>query len=521
MKTTPSFIFLILAILIGGWMRIYPVAQSPFPINDGGLFYTMTRELQASDWQLPDTTAYNGLGIPFAYPPLGFYLAGFLSELTGWSLLNVFRLLPAILSLLTIPAFYLLARELTTSEFVVSIAVVVFSLLPATFNWTIMGGGITRAPGFLFALLALFNIYRLYTRKECRYIFCTSVLATATVLSHPEPALHTAASALVIWWFFSRNREGVLKSLAVAGLVLLFASPWWVHVLSTGGGSALLAAAATGQHNIGAAFNLLGFNLTAETGLQTMGVLALIGLFITLAQRQLFLPTWFLVIFVSEPRSAPLFLTPLLALFAAIALEAVLRLLADLEGNKRAYATKLSIFESTMPRVAFAVLFAQWTLSSFTLAVIETNTLSLTRADAEAFAWTRGHTPLGSRFLVLTGQQPFTDAISEWFPALTERVSVATVQGQEWDPSKDFQDVLVSSSAVQQCLYRGEACLSDWLSNGGQPFEYVLIRKLSFDSPYRVQTVDVALVGALSASRQYELVYDTREISILIFHCSQ
>jgi hypothetical protein len=95
----PSILFLAVAILIGGTLRLYGVLRSSFPINDGGLFYTMIRDLMANGYHLPVTTSYNHLDLPFAYPPLFLYLTGFLADLTHWGLLNIIRILPAVLFL--------------------------------------------------------------------------------------------------------------------------------------------------------------------------------------------------------------------------------------------------------------------------------------------------------------------------------------------------------------------------------------------------------------------------------------
>ncbi len=54
----PSVLFLILAMIIGGYIRLVAVLKSTFPINDGGLFYIMTRDLAANNWQIPAYTSY-------------------------------------------------------------------------------------------------------------------------------------------------------------------------------------------------------------------------------------------------------------------------------------------------------------------------------------------------------------------------------------------------------------------------------------------------------------------------------
>ncbi|MBW3630096.1 MAG: hypothetical protein KY464_12455 [Gemmatimonadetes bacterium] len=66
--------------------------------------------------------------------------------------------------------------------------------------------------------------------------------------------------------------------------------------------------------------------------------------------------------------------------------------------------------------------------------------------------WIAQTTSASSRFLVITGNgwEPFTawawgiktgwqdDRVSEWFPVLAERVSVATPQAYEWLPDNAF-----------------------------------------------------------------------------------
>ena len=81
-KSDPFLVLgLSLAILLGGFVRLAHVIPNDFPLNDGSLFYTMVQDLRAAHYALPDTTSFNQAGIPFAYPPLGLYLAGFLSDI--------------------------------------------------------------------------------------------------------------------------------------------------------------------------------------------------------------------------------------------------------------------------------------------------------------------------------------------------------------------------------------------------------------------------------------------------------
>src|SRR5258706_7011628 len=129
-----TLLFLFLTILLGFYVRLSNVLQASYPINDGGLFYTMAVDLQANHYILPAITSYNAAGIPFAYPPLAFYLAGLLSDIFGWSLLDMFRILPAIISMAVLPGLYWLPKDPVKSEAQASTAFLFFSLSPCGFS---------------------------------------------------------------------------------------------------------------------------------------------------------------------------------------------------------------------------------------------------------------------------------------------------------------------------------------------------------------------------------------------------
>ena len=47
------------ALFLGGIVRFAPAAMAGFPVNDGGMFYVMVKELQANHFLLPAFTQYN------------------------------------------------------------------------------------------------------------------------------------------------------------------------------------------------------------------------------------------------------------------------------------------------------------------------------------------------------------------------------------------------------------------------------------------------------------------------------
>jgi hypothetical protein len=511
----PSFVFLAVAILIGGTIRLYGVLMSDFPINDGGLFYTMIKDLMANGYRLPVTTSYNHLGLPFAYPPLFLYLTGFLSGLTSWGLINIIRILPAIFTVLAIPAFYLLASVLIKNKVQVVFATYIFTFIPASFDWLIMGGGLTRSPAFFFALLSLYFIYMLYTQNRKQDILWVTLFSSLTVLSHPETALHTAASAVVFFLFFGRNKKGLLKSFLVAGLILIVTAPWWGTVLIHNGISPFIAAGHTGTYSFKGIIQIFQSGLTHEYIIQIIGSLALIGLFWHVAERKYFVPVWTLVILFSEPRSAPLFLCPCLAILASTSLVGILQMFNKASGSPHVEGIDLHPLTSWVSKGFYIILSGLWIISAMVVIIVLQNSTTLSNSDKLAFDWIKINTGSQSKFLVLTGDSPFTDPASEWFPALTDRTSIATVQGHEWDGKILFQETLSESISVQACIYQKFQCIQSWAEETHTTIDYLYIHNpVPPTGSQTGTTLDTAL-GDLSVSQGYtDLVYQNDIVSI-------
>src|SRR4051812_31472468 len=73
------------------WIRLRLLLDSDFPINDGALFLAFVQAHARVFPHLPDFVDYNGLAIPYAYPPLAFWLAGAAARLGADPLAIVHR----------------------------------------------------------------------------------------------------------------------------------------------------------------------------------------------------------------------------------------------------------------------------------------------------------------------------------------------------------------------------------------------------------------------------------------------
>jgi hypothetical protein len=493
-------LIVVFATVIGLLLRVaFPLIAS-FPLNDGGLFYTMIRDLQANRYALPAYTTYNHAQIPFAYPPLAFYIAGWLTDLIGGDLLVVLRLLPPVVSAAAIPVFYITARGILSKKSYAAIATLLFAFAQRVFAWQIMGGGITRSFGFLFALLTIYSAVKLFSTHAARFVFWTSVWGALTILTHPEAIPQTALAVLIIYMFRDRSRKGLLLASASAGLILLSTAPWWVAVLREHGITSYLAiwSAANSNSNplLARPVALFQFLMTEEPFLPFLAFLGMIGTFKSIARRAYFLPAWMVLPYLFDPRSGPLYMMiPLLLLAAQGLLEVILPALGNATDESKDFFTLLK----GGSRKSFVVFLLVYLLiAGYFSAARIFGRATLDRSEIEAMIWIQKNTSTDAAFLVITGGQPLLDPASDWFPALTERVSLGTVFGTEWIHDQQFGRRVAGYEALQECTGQTVDCIETWSKENGIGFSHVYIESAMDFSP---------LSTDLQNSQNYRLVY--------------
>lgn len=546
------------ALGLGAVVRAVLVLSTDFPLNDGGMFYAMVRDLQQASYRLPAFTSYNFLQIPFAYPPLGFYVAAILDQITPLSLVDVFRWVPLVVTILTLPAFFLLARSLLPSKRAVVAAVFAFALIPATFIWQIMGGGLTRSFGFLFAILALHQIHLLYTHREWRYVLTSVLFCGLTVLSHLGTAPFLAFSIVVFFLFHGRHRHGLVASIVVALGTVVITAPWWATIVGRHGWEPFMAARQSGGSILDMFSEFaqlrsfvvvvlrLTLGYTGEPLFPVLLTLALLGTLASLRSERYLLPVWWLSIFVLEARAAPLFVSLPVAMLAGVGLvDVVLPLVRSTktpttspqaeanpapDGRDTSRRRHAAIAVRWRPLLAMGILLGYSTLAALTplkkspsALVAEGRVLqSLSTDERAAMRWIAEKTPASSRFLVITGNgwETFNvwawrvgsgwqdDRLSEWFPVLAKRVSVATVQGSEWLPNEEFDRRSAAYRDAQRCGNWNTSCLDAWSKETGITFTHLYIPK----SPYVHINPDYQCCGhlliGLAEDPRYTLVYD-------------
>ena len=463
-----ALVFLALALVLGGAVRLYSIVQIPFAFGDGGMFWVATRAILNANFALPPTLAYPTptSALPFCYPPLGFYAAAMLAKI-GVPLSFVFRWLPWTWSMATIWAFWRLARTFCKHQengaWAAGAATLCWALLPWSFFWMIMGGGVTRALGFLCAFLAIDAALKLWRDGETKqWIWLTIWLALA-LASHLERARFAAVAVGLVWLFYGLSARGAWQ-LASAGLgAAALASPWWGLCLMRFGPSPFVAAAHSGGSgwNEGAgAMTLLQsilFTINGEAVLPFAHILGAMGLAWCAWRRQWFLPVWTLIILLIEVRSGRTFIIAPIAMGVGILL-------------------------ANAPRARVITMGVLCCWLCFLSVAVQTKLAGLTKNDLAAMNWATRNTPTSARFLIVPRQDWALDVHGEWFPALTNRTGVLTVQGAEWLPNNQFTVLRDRHRAV----YRRRdswAQIDSWTKSNNVQFDWIWLPDKSRIAP--------------------------------------
>jgi hypothetical protein len=500
--TSAEWIGLLLgiAVIFGAFVRFLPGGMTGFPLNDGGMFLSMIRDLKNSGYALPEFTSYNGLNIPFAYPPFGFYFARLASDLFAVPELTLLRWLPPLVNSFSVLAFYLLTSEIMRSKSLGALASAFYALTPGAFGWFVMGGGLTRSFGSLFLLLTVYSALRLFQSGEKKFTALSILFGGLTVLSHPEAGIHAAVTCLLVWIFFGRTVQSFLNSILVGVGVLLLTVTWWGTVISFHGLTPFLSAVHTGSYGTPLWKALFGL-IVGDGVIPILAVMRLIGLGWGIWKKQYFLLAWVLLPYLVEPRSAPsVAFYPMTMLIALVFAEAIPYWVSKIRRSTL-------VLEELHKNTAYnAVLFLVLTLLFVDSSLYGFRLVgnSLKPADLDAMSWIQANTSEDALFLPLTGNpSPEIDPFIEWFPALADRRSQTTIQGLEWTLAEKFFLRYTDLANLQTCV--STSCVVEWSQRTGLDYQYVVLRE---------RGVSEELIDSIAGSNEFQKIYSQNGVSV-------
>lgn len=483
------------ALGLGILVRLLPALAGPLTTGDGGLIVVMVDDLRAAGLALPAFTSYNHADLPFVYPPLGLYMAAGLGELTSLTSLAVVRILAAWLSLATLGVFALLAFRVVP-PIAAAGAIAAYAVMPHAYDGIVAGGGLTRGTGLLFALLALF-VAAHPSGLSRRAAAAIGVLVGLSALSHPQAGLMAAAGSTVFAYRRHPPSVGVLL-LAAAGVAGLIVVPWLVLMAGEHGWAAVLAAGQRWEPVI-TVIRLLSLRFSGSAFSDLFLLFGVLGLAVDLSRRVPRLSV-LLVCLILTGEGGGLFLAALpWALLAGVGLQFVV----DRFGPRRR-ATDRYMAVAVGAAALFLVL-----ISSLSSNVDETSRLqSVSQDQVAAMVWVAEESDPDTRFIVATTVVWGFDEISEWFPAVADRQSVATVQGSEWLKPEGFAAQRYLHFGVLACTRSTARCMAAWAAETGYADAWLFIPKGQVNGPLSPNDCCSALRETIRDSAFYQVVYD-------------
>jgi hypothetical protein len=382
-----------------------------FAFGDGGLFWVMARDLRENGFIPPDFTTYNAGDIPWMYPPLGLYLVALLGG--G---LDLFRILPALYAIATLPAVWLLARELIGQRGAL-IAVVAYGLSAPAYAGLIAGGGVTRAPGLIFAVLTMWAVVR-------GNVVPAGLLGGLTLLTHPIAAFYAVLSSAALW----ATRGAALRMLIAPAIALVVGLAWFAPMALRHGLAPLISG--VGSRDLDVVGNLVEFVAVGLNPPNLAFTIGMVGIVVAVIRRQWDLLAWVATTTLGVAVLDRWLAVPM-AVFAGFALDDAL---------------------ARWPRLSAVALVAIAAVTVGTGILLAPPNETLTADDRELMAWASAETPADATFAVI-GYPPDRGFV-DWFPALSGRLNLTTWQGTEWVPRGSRR---VLATGIAEC--RASRCL--------------------------------------------------------------
>lgn len=461
------------------------LATNPYPAYGAGLYVQIAKTIVANGYLPPaEVPGYTADGVPFAYPPLQFYLLAVLLDF-GADPVAVAHLLPSVGVLASLVPTYLLARDYTGSRPAGAAASVAVALNPQLLQWHVSAGGVVRAFAFCYAMVAIYAGYHLFRDGDRRAAVLGLVAFAATVLTHPTYTLFVVVTYLLLWAVYERSIEGLARGAFVGVGGAVVASPWLAWAATTHGFDVFFAASGTHGGVGGGAIALL-------EGPSPFTLLPLAGAAYLLAvRRDWFLVSWAVAaeLLFAQPRFA---FTVGSVVFAAVAVDVAGRVetldgpVTSLEGSFAAGADRKAVLAACVLLVA-SVGGGAYLAHEMTLTDDPSTPEFLDDEAVDAIAWAAAETPPDATFVVLG------DA-AEWFPALTDRTVLVAPWGVEWRGPAAYERHLDAYLAVSEC--QSAACVESVAATVDGDPDYVYVPK----GTYTVRGERFASFGTLERS---------------------
>jgi hypothetical protein len=430
--------------------------SSNLPLNNGGLYLFFSEIIARNNFVYPDFIPfYTENGVPFAYPPLIFYMLALIHQMFQIPLLMLFIYIPTIISIVCVVAFYFLVKELFSEKSLILLSTIIFALYLPLISYSAQGLFLVHGVGTLFFMIGLILVVRWMKFDNDRLIFFIGLLFGLLLLSSPRCAFAYALVLLTV--AFLNPRKKTFFGLAFIGIIaVLFSAPWWITVIRNHGITVLLNGFMLRQPT--AVSNVfINIYLTNFYSYQlSLMALCLLGLFYYIIKKEFFLPVLFVVLVISGGFGVvtiPLIL--IIILFSVGMLKVIFPALKYILNADTPTKTLLPLFFTIL--LLILILGGSYIQNRDFFDYKYASLKEDEKLHFEAMYWIHQNTENTSTFIVkdvIASEQKNRFWIGDWFPAITHRNTLNTFYGNEWTnrPQLWLSDLELSTCKDTRCF---------------------------------------------------------------------
>lgn len=425
-KITAGNYYLVFVLLFTFPLIFATAINYSFPSGFAGLYTLMSEEIGNSGFQLPQSVDYYGPGgIPFAYPPAGFYLMAIFTYLLKIPTLTYLRFAPAMFLWLSMIPLALITVKFTKSKVAALIAALLVSGYQHIFQLQGASGGIVRGLAFLLSLWAVyFFLVAVLDEKKKKYSIFSGIFIGFTLLTHLSYAQFVILFVIAFLVSHLTSKQ-IWKISLTAGLISMGISAPWVIVMVRRYGWVIFQGAfqSHGNDNF---FQIVNnpnqINSWIESSLMPFKVIPLLWGLIILAliyavfckKRELLV--WFgLILILTSESDRYLFV------IGAIFIGGLLAVLFD-SLRQTTVSTKIS-WRSILFVTSLVILFFQFGMKN----IISSNQPLINEDSLDMAEYVKTNTSEKAVYLIIASPDE-----AEWYPYLLHRVPAAASWGGEW-----------------------------------------------------------------------------------------
>jgi hypothetical protein len=454
---------LITTLLAGIAIRTYHLFRVGFdvPFNLGGLFYQASLEIIKNHYRLPFSIPYYFPGgLPFAYPPLPFYLQARLIQtfsITNYLTVNLLPPLFSIISLLSIP---FLAAKVCQSKPGILFTTFAFAVMPVAFVEQIEAQGLAESFGTLALIWYAFFLLRVVENGRKRDVALAGVLLAVCVLGSPGGAYAAVLTSVLfaIWTayraFKQKTAHLLWQCLTVGAVGLALSSPYWLTVLSAHGIDLFLTPFAAQHGSLTERIAELAFGIVTLRIVWNAAVIWRVflyyGLLEALLRKKFVLIFWLMLLYLI-PREIWVMSVPA-AVCIGFAVECLLERLQTapfVQRSPQPHIWKAGLLVSLF---LFTAILSYTHSTSALVELIQSNDQDISALQINDLKQMQALIPQNAPVCVAGNW-----GLIEWSPALLQREVLNNHYGLEWQPAagktaRAFTDLLMSTPEAEEIM---------------------------------------------------------------------